>query len=162
MQTTQPNLPASHQIPGRSISTGHNPGGGHRHGMLFGGRERVPDDQLSVLRRGHYVTLVRRPIGAQNLGRVSLKDATWLDVDERDHLDAFGGSAHWERTKESIKRAPSSSFFQNTKLTCYVVQLLTLLLQAHLQPFRFLLQVRQLIRCIVGGLREFRHPAIVR
>lgn len=169
--------PASDQIAGWRVCTCHDPCGRHRDGMFALRQERVPDAQLAVLRRRNDVTLVRRPVAAQHLGGVPLQDAPRFDIDECDHLDALGGSGHWQEEQKTHKIGPTLNvnnkdgesfstthpnieqhksttstsqreFQSHLLLTRNVVQFLALLFQSHFQRFGLLLQCGQLIGSI--------------
>ena len=73
----------------RSEGARHDPGGRHRDGMLLVGGERVPDNQLPVLRGRHQVPLVRAPVDAEDLGAVALEAPPDLDVQALDRLNVL-------------------------------------------------------------------------
>lgn len=87
---------ASDEISGRRVRTGHHPGGGHRDGVLLVRRERIPDDQLAVLRRTDDVSFVRRPVRTQHLCLVALQHASGLDIQVGYHFETVSGSGHWK------------------------------------------------------------------
>ena len=57
--------------------------------MFLVRRERVPDDQFSVLRRRDQVTLVGAPVNTEDLGIVAFKTSTHLDVEALNRFDRF-------------------------------------------------------------------------
>lgn len=87
---------ASDEVSGRRVRTGHHPGGGHRDGVLLVRRERIPDNQLAVLRRTDDVSFVRRPVRTQHLCLVALQHASGLDVQVGYHFETVSGSGHWK------------------------------------------------------------------
>lgn len=73
----------------RSEGAGHDPCRRHGYGVLLVGGERVPDDQLPILRGRDQVPLVRAPVDAENLGVVAFKASADLDVQPLNGFDRF-------------------------------------------------------------------------
>ena len=71
---------AGYHLSWRSEGAGHHPGGGHGDCVLLVGGERVPDDQLSVLRGRDQVALVQAPVDAEDLGAVAFQAPPDFDV----------------------------------------------------------------------------------
>jgi len=68
---------AGHESAGRRVGASHDPGGTKRDGVHLVGGERVPDDELTVLRSRHQVTGVRSgPVHGIDLAKVTLEDTT--------------------------------------------------------------------------------------
>ena len=64
------------KVVGGGISAGHDPGRAQRDGVGLVRRERVPHEQLAVLRGRHKVDLIGRPVHGVDLGKVAFEGTT--------------------------------------------------------------------------------------
>ena len=78
-----------HDLRRRTKGTSHDPSCRHCDRVFLVRRERVPDDQFSVLRRRDQVTLVGAPVNTEDLGIVAFKTSTHLAVEALNRFDRF-------------------------------------------------------------------------
>jgi len=91
------------EVSGRRVGAGHDPGRTERDGVDFVGGVGVPDDELSVLRRGDEVLLVGGPVHGVDLCEVSFEGSTRFHDDSGKGFDFGGLSTDWRRGSRVVR-----------------------------------------------------------